>query len=93
MGVLAQMPVAGESPRRAGVQRHQTMLVELGVAHHQHFTVEVKIGIIEGDRFSDPDAADRQQADQALVSGCPKPRSQRSRGLKQRADFRVGIQI
>ena len=85
--------IARQGAHGAGVQRHQAVLAVLAVAYHQQFPAGVEVLVIKADRFPDPDPADREQADQGLVGGCPQPGLQRGRRPDERADLGIGIQI
>ena len=71
--LVPQCRVPGQRGGRAGVQRDQPGLPELGVPDGEHALISVKVAAIEGERFTDPDAAGCQQADQGLVGGRPEP--------------------
>src|SRR5689334_8089990 len=48
---LPQVYVARQSERRAWVQRHQALLVELGVAQRQHLILDIEVVVIKCDRL------------------------------------------
>ena len=91
--LIPQGRVPGQRGGRAGVQRDQPGLPELGVPDGEHALVSVEVAAGEGERFPDSDAACCEKADQGLVGGGPEPGPQRSGRGDDGADLGTGVDV
>jgi hypothetical protein len=78
---------------RGRVQRHQSGLAELRVAHDQQPAFPIDVAGVEADRFPDPQAADRQQAEQRSVGADQQRVAQHRGGVDQCGDLTVAVDV
>ena len=93
--LAAQRPIARQWANRAGMQKHQARLAELGLPYGQQAAVQVHIDIIQLERLGDPQSGRRQQPEQRRIGGGTKAiwRSKLAGGFEQRHDLGVAIDV
>ena len=89
-------PGIGSQPGRgAAGDRQQTGLSELSAPERQDARLQIDIGGVEGDRLADPEAGDRDQAEQGRTGQRPDAvdRRQFRGGLDDAADFLFAVDV